>query len=185
MNTAYKKPNLKKMQAECDAFNAENPVGAKVTVKLDGRDDLFETVTRSEAQILSGHSVVIWLENVSGCYLLDRVTPVFQFELEAKTITMLVLTGMNRLDPIRVMTEDYEPGKGRITITCYGRAWTAYWGGMSGKTVSQFFTSCDACYLLGNLSNGLKNTKAEDAYLIRIIEAVQAGLRKQAAVVAA
>lgn len=74
--TTYKKPNLKKMQAACDAFNAANPVGAKVLVKLDGRDDLFETVTRSEAQILSGHSVVIWLENVSGCYLLECVTPI-------------------------------------------------------------------------------------------------------------
>lgn len=26
-----------------------------------------------DAQILSGHSAVIWLENVTGCYLLDRV----------------------------------------------------------------------------------------------------------------
>ncbi len=30
-------------------------------------------MTRSDAQILSGHSAVIWLENVSGRYLLDRV----------------------------------------------------------------------------------------------------------------
>lgn len=70
-----KKPNLKKMQAECDAFNAKCPVGGLVSVELDGVDEPFETVTISEAQILSGHSAVVWMKNVSGCYLLERVTP--------------------------------------------------------------------------------------------------------------
>lgn len=69
-----RKPNTKKMQAECDAFNAKHPVGSDVVVRLDGVDEPFITRTRSEAQILSGHSAVIWLENVSGCYLLDRVS---------------------------------------------------------------------------------------------------------------
>jgi hypothetical protein len=73
--SGYKKPNIKKMQAQCDAFNAACPVGGKVRVKLDFVDEPFETVTRSEAQILNGHSAVIWMEKVSGCYLLDRVTP--------------------------------------------------------------------------------------------------------------
>lgn len=74
----YKKPNVVKMQAECDAFNAACPVGGKVRVKLDFVDEPFETTTRSDAHILSGHSAVIWMENVSGCYLLDRVTPFAQ-----------------------------------------------------------------------------------------------------------
>lgn len=74
--SAYKKPNLPALQAECDAFNARCPVGGKVRVKLDGKDELFETVTRSPAQILSGHSAVVWMEDVCGCYLLDRVTPI-------------------------------------------------------------------------------------------------------------
>lgn len=69
-----KKTNVKKMQAECDAFNAAHPVGTDVLVKLDFVDEPFRTKTRSPAQILSGHSSVIWLENVSGCYLLDRVS---------------------------------------------------------------------------------------------------------------
>lgn len=70
------KPNLKKLQAECDAFNAKCPVGGTVLVKLDGKDEPFATTTCSEAQILSGHSAVIWMNGVSGCYLLNRVTPV-------------------------------------------------------------------------------------------------------------
>ena len=64
------------MQAECDRWNAENEVGAGVFVNLDGRTAPFQTKTRSAAQILSGHSAVIWLDDVSGCYLLDRVTPI-------------------------------------------------------------------------------------------------------------
>ena len=71
-----RKPNIKKMQAECDAFNAKHAVGSDVFVRLDGVDEPFKTKTRSPAQILSGHSSVIWLENVSGCYLLDRVSAV-------------------------------------------------------------------------------------------------------------
>jgi len=69
-----KKPNIKKMQTECDSFNTKHAVGADVFVQLDGQDEPFRTKTRSTAQILSGHSAVIWLENVSGCYLLDHVS---------------------------------------------------------------------------------------------------------------
>jgi hypothetical protein len=43
-------------------------------VLLDG-GEVRETVTTSEAQVLSGHSAVIWLAGISGYYLLDRVTP--------------------------------------------------------------------------------------------------------------
>lgn len=62
------------LQAECDKFNAATPVGATVTVLLDG-GEVRETITTSEAQVLSGHSAVIWLEGIRGCYSLERVTP--------------------------------------------------------------------------------------------------------------
>jgi hypothetical protein len=68
-------PSAAQLQAACDKFNAANAVGAAVTVRLDG-GEVRETVTTSEAQVLSGHSAVIWLKGISGCYLLDRVTPV-------------------------------------------------------------------------------------------------------------
>ena len=69
----YKKPDIKALQAQCDTFNAAHPVGTAVTVQLDGQDEPFATKTRSAAEVLSGHSAVIWLENVRGCYLLDCV----------------------------------------------------------------------------------------------------------------
>lgn len=72
----YKKPDLKKLQADCDKFNNRCAVGGRVSVKLDFVDEPYLTVTRSEAQILSGHSAVVWLADVTGCYLLDRVTPI-------------------------------------------------------------------------------------------------------------
>jgi len=71
---------LKQLQAQCDRFNAAHPVGRMVTVRLDS-GELRETTTRSEAEVLSGHSAVIWLNGIRGCYLLDRVTPIVNGEL--------------------------------------------------------------------------------------------------------
>lgn len=70
-----RRPNLAALQRQCDKFNASNPIGTRVTVHLDS-GEVRETFTRSEAEILSGHSAVIWLDGVRGCYLLDRVTPI-------------------------------------------------------------------------------------------------------------
>ncbi len=67
---------IKKLQDRCDAFNAANPVGSRVLLQKDNAPKPVETKTRSVAQVLSGHTAVIWLEGVTGCYLLDRVTPV-------------------------------------------------------------------------------------------------------------
>ena len=56
-----------KLQAACDKFNAAHQVGAAVSVKLDG-GEVRETVTNSEAQVMGGHSAVIWLDGIRGCY---------------------------------------------------------------------------------------------------------------------
>jgi hypothetical protein len=72
-----KRPNPAKLQAQCDTFNACCPVGHKVALRLDNGLGLT-TVTRSKAEVLSGHTAVIWLEGVTGCYLLDRVTPIVE-----------------------------------------------------------------------------------------------------------
>lgn len=61
-----------KLKKKCAAWNDKHPVGAKVTVQMDS-GEIRETVTRSAAEALSGHSAVIWLAGISGCYLLDRV----------------------------------------------------------------------------------------------------------------
>lgn len=76
MTSVYKKPSLAALQAECDAFNFDCKVGGRVAVKIDGTDTPLITTTRSPAQILSGHSAVVWMDGVSGCYLLSHVTPI-------------------------------------------------------------------------------------------------------------
>jgi hypothetical protein len=59
-------------QHEVDAFNATASIGDVVNVRLDN-GETFTTKTRSEAQLLGGHTPVIWVDGISGAYLLDRV----------------------------------------------------------------------------------------------------------------
>jgi hypothetical protein len=61
-----------KQQRKCDAWNDSNPIGTSVVVRMDSEENR-ETVTRSVAQVLSGHTAVIWLGGISGCYALGRV----------------------------------------------------------------------------------------------------------------
>lgn len=68
-------PSPAALKRQVDDFNARYPVGQAVTVRMDdgsGRS----TNTRSPAEVLSGHSAVVWLDGITGCYLLERVTPV-------------------------------------------------------------------------------------------------------------
>jgi hypothetical protein len=101
-------------------------------------------------------------------------------KITTKQVQMLVIEDAPRLDPIRVVSENLEPGKGRIIIVCYDAAWVGYWGSMSGKTVEQFFMSCDFEYLASNLlsASGLRRGDHHREYLHRIIQAVQDALQK-------
>lgn len=42
---------------------------------------------------------------------------------ETKVLS-LEISELRDFDPIRVMTENYGLGRGRITVTCEGKAWT-------------------------------------------------------------
>lgn len=70
-----RQPSPAALQRQCDDWNARYPVGQRVTVRNDDGGHVTSS-TRSEAQVLSGHSAVIWLEGITGCYLLDRVRPI-------------------------------------------------------------------------------------------------------------
>lgn len=61
-------------QEQADAWNAAHPeIGVPVLYRKD-HGSLTRTATRSPAEVLSGHTAVIWLEGVRGCVALDRVT---------------------------------------------------------------------------------------------------------------
>jgi hypothetical protein len=66
--------NRLRLQKLCDEWNAAHPIGEAVWLKRDNGRELL-TETRSRAEVLEGHSAVIWLKGVAGCYLLERVTP--------------------------------------------------------------------------------------------------------------
>ena len=76
-------------------------------------------------------------------------------------VQSLEITGVERLDPVRVVIENYEPGKGRITITCYGKAWTAAWFAMGGDTVQAFFIRVSNDYLIGCFAP-MMNSEVDD-----------------------
>ena len=90
----------------------------------------------------------------------------------------VMITDVNGLDPIHVFWVDGEPGRGYVTIICFGAAWTAYFGAMGGNTIRQFFARADTDYLVGKMGVGphLKQSKRNDAYLAKIIDAVKAYL---------
>lgn len=69
-----KRPSLAKLQASCDAWNSAHPVGTAVIVTRDMGEEQ-PTKTRSTAYVLSGHTAVIFVDGISGCYLLERVRP--------------------------------------------------------------------------------------------------------------
>lgn len=48
------------------------PIGTEVIVTKDDGQEI-RTRTRSGPELLGGHSAVIWLEGISGCYALYRV----------------------------------------------------------------------------------------------------------------
>ncbi|MCU3615930.1 hypothetical protein N8V88_23150, partial [Enterobacter hormaechei subsp. oharae] len=59
-------------------------------------------------------------------------------KVEKSDVLAFTISDVERLDPVRVMIENYEPGKGRITITCFDKAWTGAWFAMGGDTVQDF-----------------------------------------------
>lgn len=75
-----KRTNFRSQLRAVEEWNEHHPIGTEVSVEMDS-GEIRATKTRSEAQMLgaepsrndSGHTAVIFLEGISGCYLLSRV----------------------------------------------------------------------------------------------------------------
>lgn len=82
-------------------------------------------------------------------------------KIEQTQITKLLLSELmgepHMLDPVTVILEDLEPRRGKIIIECYGKSWSAYWGGMGDRSIAQFFADCSTGYLIGNLDPQLRS----------------------------
>jgi hypothetical protein len=92
------------------------------------------------------------------------------------------IVGAPNLDPIQVVWRNYAPCQGSVTITCWGCAWTAYFGGMGAETIEEFFADADTPYLVTKLGITplLKQSKKNAAYLGRIIDAIKQHLAETA-----
>ena len=60
------------MESKIELFNQKHPPGSKVTVVKDSGERV-ETKVKYTARLLNNHIAVVWLEETSGYYLLDRV----------------------------------------------------------------------------------------------------------------
>lgn len=83
-------------------------------------------------------------------------------KVEKSDVLAFTISDAERLDPVRVMIENYEPGKGRITVTCYGQAWTGAWFAMGGDTVQEFIKRVSNDYLIGCLAPRLESSVDDD-----------------------
>ena len=86
------------------------------------------------------------------------------------------------IDPIIAVWVNDGPNRGTVILQCYDKAWTAGWGATGTHRVEVFFLSCDVDYLVGKFIGSTRATKREEAYLGKIIAAVQQALRAAAEV---
>ena len=75
------------------------------------------------------------------------------------TVKRYYITELDRIDPITCYVENYQPGKGKIIIECFGQSWSSFWGAMGTGDLQEFFVSANSDYLVTNLSNALHSTK--------------------------
>lgn len=68
------------------------------------------------------------------------------------TVRTLKISGIESLDLITVYLENFELGKGKITIECYGKSWSSYWPAMGG-TIEEFFMRTSEDYAASNLQH--------------------------------
>jgi len=63
-------------QEKCDKFNKKYAYGTKGWLHKDN-GDVLATHTRSEARVLGGHTAVISVNGITGCYDLKRFEPAY------------------------------------------------------------------------------------------------------------
>ena len=90
--------------------------------------------------------------------------------IEHSNVKKIKISDVYGLDPISVYLEDFEPRKGKITISCWDKSWHSYWGAMGDRTIAEFFLSCDNGYLAKNLSSISSSVNDYDALAKKILD---------------
>jgi predicted NACHT family NTPase len=98
--------------------------------------------------------------------------------IESQGARMFRIYDAPKLDPILVVMQDLGAGNGRLLIECFGDAWSGYWGAMGERSIEQFVLSCSADYIAGKMLGAQhKRNRTSEAYILRIVQAVQTALR--------
>jgi len=63
-------------QKEVDAWNARVKVGATVTYAEVRGEDTKQYKTATAAEVLSGHTAVVWLHGRNGCVCVSHCKPI-------------------------------------------------------------------------------------------------------------
>lgn len=94
-------------------------------------------------------------------------------------------SGRQDLDAVTAFMQDFEPGRGQLTLVCWGRAWSHFWGAMGGgSTLADFLGSASTGYIVGKLMLTrdvlLKRAEPrEERWLSQIVEALKDELRRE------
>lgn len=105
--------------------------------------------------------------------------------LKVACATTIQISGIPGLDTVTVFLQDFEFGQGRLTVECYGKAWSSYWNAMEGP-LAEFVARCNEHYLVQNLmryrAHGMKAAEItrEETYLGRIVPVVRDAIKSQA-----
>lgn len=99
-------------------------------------------------------------------------------KVESSTVQKIRITGVKSLDPVNVYIEDFDVGRGRIVIECFGESWAHGWSAMGDDRIREFFLACDEHYLAGKLASGLESTVVDDEAIRKHAEAHVLRLRR-------
>ncbi len=69
-----------------------------------------------------------------------------RMRVRRSSVEKLCITDAPKLDPVNVFLEDFGEGRGKLTVECYGEAWSAYFGSM-GCSLVDFVRSCEPDYI--------------------------------------
>lgn len=97
--------------------------------------------------------------------------------IEKAQVSAFTIHDAKALDPVTVIMQDYGSGKGKLILECYSQAWSAYWGAMGNRSLTEFVLGCDVDYLTNRLSRSCSDDE-EVNYVRRIVEAVKTALHK-------
>ena len=87
------------------------------------------------------------------------------------------------LDPVTAFLEDFAPGQGQLTLVCWGRAWSHYWGAMGNDySLDRFIRTASTDYLVGKLMLPYdvmlkRSERREEKWLYQIVEALKVQLK--------